>query len=69
MVGASPETCTGTHPDNQLATKLQWLKQIKRHLSVPQETELWIWCAREIFVSSRSFMQSDRPLPPAGSTF
>lgn len=34
---------TDPHPDNDLSTKLRWLKNIKAHLSIPYAREIWIW--------------------------
>jgi len=33
----------GKHPDNSLNTKLFWLSNIKKHLHIPKETNVWIW--------------------------
>ena len=33
----------GKHPDNALNTKLLFLKNLKKHLNVPTEIEIWIW--------------------------
>jgi len=33
----------GKHPDNSLNTKLLWLKNIKKHLHIPQDVNVWIW--------------------------
>ena len=31
------------HPDNDEGTKLAWLKNIKAHLRIHPEREIWIW--------------------------
>ena len=31
------------HPDNVRNTKLEWLKRIKSHLSLPKTRQVWIW--------------------------
>ena len=30
-------------PDNVLQTKLRWLKNLRQHLSIPNDIEVWIW--------------------------
>ena len=42
MLGSGPGG-TGKHPDNSLNTKLLWLKNIKKHLHIPQDVSIWIW--------------------------
>ena len=31
------------HPDNDEGTKLRWLKNIKPHLRIQDNHEIWIW--------------------------
>ena len=31
------------HPDNDEGTKLAWLKNMKSHLCIPSDREIWIW--------------------------
>lgn len=32
-----------TGPDNELKTKLRWLKMMKTHLNIADDREVWIW--------------------------
>ena len=41
--GSANDTLVKMHPDNAMNSKLRWLQNLKRHLSVPEETEVWIW--------------------------
>ena len=43
-------------PDNELGTKLAWLKRLKQHLSIPASSEVWI------FLDLISIPQKDRGL-------
>merc|ERR1740130_310838 len=43
-------------PDNELGTKLAWLKRLKAHLSIPASSEVWI------FFDFLSIPQKDRSL-------
>ena len=31
------------HPDNEHSTKLRWLQNLNKHLSIPEETDIWLW--------------------------
>jgi len=39
-VGGAPGS---KHPDNAINTKAYWLKNIKKHFSIPEEGKIWIW--------------------------
>ena len=41
-VGTGPFN-QGKHPDNDLNTKLLWIQNIKKHLHIAADQEIWIW--------------------------